>query len=93
MMALMAGFLGAVDGSLSLAAGFALGGVCSLVKLLYRKELRSRLSYFHSYVRRLVRTRQITAYYIPDRDGYGITIPLTVCLFAGMCTVMFWLHR
>ena len=72
-----------------LLAGFFIGGVCSFIKLLWRRELLQRLAYFQAYMNRLARTRQILPYYLPDRDGYGVTIPLTACIFAGACAVLF----
>lgn len=89
MMAVLTGFLGFQTGAKALMAGFFIGGVCSFIKLLWRRELLQRLAYFQAYMNRLARTRQILPYYLPDRDGYGVTIPLTACIFAGACAVLF----
>lgn len=92
-MALLIGYLGPSLGSQALFVGFLTGGLLSLFKLLYRKELIKRLIYFQAYIRRFLYTRKITAYYNPDRDGYGITIPFTLCLFTGMCIVLFRMKK
>ncbi|MEY8339431.1 prepilin peptidase [Lachnospiraceae bacterium 62-35] len=92
-MALLTGYLGPSLGSRALFAGFLTGGLVSLLKLLYRKELIKRLIYFQAYIRRLIHTRKITPYYNSNRDGYGITIPFTLCLFAGMCIVLLRMKR
>lgn len=83
LMALTCGFLGARDGFECIVYGFLLGAGLSLIKLLVQKSLFQRLNYFNAYVRRLIITKEVTAYYIPSRDGYAYTIPLGVCLFLG----------
>lgn len=87
-MAVLVGFTGFGCGAVCLMAGFLIGGIFSLCKLLYKRELVRRLAYFGAYIQRLIRTRQIVPYYLPDRDGYGAAVPLTVCLFAGLCIGM-----
>lgn len=87
-MSLLAGCLGMKTGASAICIGFLIGGIFSLAKLLYRRELIQRFTYFLNYVNRIAHTHQIFPYYLPDRDGYGITIPLTACIFAGMCTAL-----
>lgn len=82
-MALICGILGLYDGSISILYGFLTGAVMALVKLLVQRSLAQRLSYLFAYIKRIILTKEVVAYHIPARDGYGSTIPFGLCLFIG----------
>ena len=42
------------------------------------------------YIRHLFQTKQITAYFKPERDGYDVTIPFVACLFLGTIISWWW---
>ena len=90
VMALIVGFLGPFQGADVLAAGFCIGAAVSLFKLLRRGILQQRLIYFMVYIRHLFQTKQITAYFKPERDGYDVTIPFVACLFLGTIISWWW---
>lgn len=83
LMALVCGFLGFKDGSVSLFLSFLIGAAMALVKLLVQGSLFQRLSYLSAYLKRLILTKEVAAYHIPARDGYDHTIPFGLCLFLG----------
>lgn len=83
LMALACSYCGLSGGASVIFIGFLAGAVWSLVKLIYDRSFLARFSYLTAYVRRLIRTKEVTAYYSPARDGYHMTIPFAVCLFLG----------
>lgn len=90
VMALIVGFLGPFQGADVLAVSFCIGAAVSLFKLLCRGILQQRLIYFMVYIRHLFQTKQITAYFKPERDGYDVTIPFVACLFFGTIISWWW---
>lgn len=90
VMALIVGFLGPFQGADVLVAGFCIGAAVSLFKLLRRGILQQRLIYFMVYIRHLFQTKQIIAYFKPERDGYDVTIPFVACLFLGTIISWWW---
>lgn len=87
LMAFIAGYLGLEQGFCAIAAGFLLGAVWSLYKLVSRNCLRTRLSYFFAYFRQFIHTGRLTVY---DAGGRGNTIPLACCLVLGTWAVLAW---
>ena len=90
LMALISAFLGFGKGFAAIGAGFCLGAVLSLVRMLQMGSVRHRFMYLHAYIRRLLQSRKIEAYYCPGRDGYRCVIPLGACFFAGTLCMAFW---
>lgn len=93
LMALICGFLGFLDGSLSIAYGFLIGAAMALIKMLVQKNLFQRLNYLYVYIRRLILTKEVTAYHNPSRDGYANTIPFGLCLFLGTLVYLFFIKH
>lgn len=89
LMAVMVGYMGMKEGLRIIAYGCFAGAVLALVKLLAQKNLRRRLNYLLAYFWRLFHTKEIVPYYRADRDGYGIVLPLAVCLLAGYAWYLF----
>lgn len=83
LMALICGFLGFTHGGMSILAGFLIGAVMALVKLLVQRSLFRRLYYLYAYFKRMILTKEIVAYHSSSRDGYEHTIPFALCLFLG----------
>lgn len=83
LMALICGFLGFVNGSFAILAGFLIGAAMALVKLLVQRSLIRRLNYLYAYFKRMILTKEVIAYHSPSRDGYEHTIPFGLCLFLG----------
>lgn len=90
LMALICGFLGFWDGSLSIVYGFLIGAAMALIKMLVQRNLLKRLNYLYAYIRRLILTKEVTAYHDPSRDGYAHTIPFGLCLFLGTAAYLFF---
>lgn len=83
MMAVILGCLGLKAGSLAVGCGFLVGAVLAFVKMLLQRSLLKRLKNLFVYLRRLFLTKEIVPYYIAQRDGGGVVIPFTACLFLG----------
>nr|WP_279231876.1 prepilin peptidase [Clostridium sp. HBUAS56010] len=83
MAALICGYLGFSAGAWAIGAGFLIGAFWSLIKMAGGHRFRYRFSCLHTYIRYVIQTGKITAYYRPERDGYKDVIPLGLCLFLG----------
>lgn len=83
LMSSICGFMGFLDGGFSILIGLVIGAVMALVKLLFQRSLINRLGYLYAYIRRLILTKELTAYHNSARDGYEHTIPFGLCLFLG----------
>ena len=83
LMALMAGYLGFRAGARAVLYGFFIGAVLAFLKMLVRRNLVQRLTYFFAYIRRLFLTKEAVPYYQASRDGKNAVIPLAVCLLGG----------
>lgn len=93
LMALICGFLGFLNGSLAIFYGFLIGAAMSLIKLLVQRSLFQRLHYLYVYIRRLILTKEVTAYHDPARDGYAHTIPFGLCLFLGTLIYLLFMKQ
>ena len=83
LMALIVGFLGFKNGATVILYGFFIGAVLAFLKMLVRRNLVQRLTYFFAYIRRLFLTKEAVPYYQASRDGKNAVIPLAVCLLGG----------
>lgn len=92
LMAVICGFLGPWNGSLAIVYGFLIGAAMSLIKMLVQRTLFRRLNYLYAYIRRLILTKEVTAYHDPSRDGYTHTIPFGLCLFLGALVYLFFIR-
>ncbi len=91
IIALIFGYLGYGNGFAAVAVGFIIGAFWSLVLMTVKGFTFQRFSYFLAYVRSLIQTKKITAYYSSARDGYNAVIPLGFCMFLGtILTVVFF---
>ena len=82
-MALVAGCFGLERGFWSVVIGLCLGAVLALGKMLQEGSVCQRFLYLTAYIRRFIQSKEIEAYYCPERDGYKCVIPLGACFFAG----------
>lgn len=83
-MALICGYLGFSSGLRVIGAGMLMGAGWSLGRLLGRGLLRERIRYLTAYVGRVFHEKRIIAYYVPERDGRDMALPLGFCLFLGL---------
>ena len=89
-MALVAGCFGLERGFWSVVIGLCLGAVLALGKMLREGSVCQRFLYLTAYIRRLIQSKEIEAYYCPERDGYKCVIPLGACFFAGTLITVLW---
>ena len=89
-MALVAGCFGLERGFWSVVIGLCLGAVLALGKMLREGSVCQRFLYLTAYIRRLIQSKEIEAYYCPERDGYKCVIPLGACFFAGTLISVLW---
>ena len=87
MAAVMTGFLGLSQGLFAIGTGLSMGAFLGVYKLLRSGSLRERLRYLRSYGEQWGKAGKGKPYYRPERDGYGMVIPLGTCLYAGMLAV------
>ncbi len=83
LAALICGYLGLRAGAAAIGFGFLIGAFWSLLLLAVKGTFFQRFSCLLAYIRRVYHTKEITAYYCPERDGTDGVIPLGVCLFLG----------
>ncbi len=83
-MALICGYLGFETGFRVIGTGLLIGACWSLALLLRRRLLRDRLRRLTAYIGQTFHGKEITAYYVPERDGKEIVVPLVFCLFWGL---------
>ncbi len=89
LIALMCGYLGIGRGFRTAAAGFIIGAIWSLGKLVYYRQARRRLSYFTAWIRQSIQTQKRIPYFRRDRDGDQAVIPLAVCFLGGFLVTIF----
>lgn len=87
-MALICGYLGVASGFLVIGTGMAFGACWSLGKLLWKKQFRERFGGLAVYFRQIIQEKRLIAYYVPERDGKEVTLPLVFCLFWGFCAFL-----
>ena len=90
MAGLIAASLGIRDGLTAVMAGLILGAVLALGKMLREGSICQRFLYLTAYIRRVIQSKEIEAYYCPERDGYKCVIPLGACFFAGTLISVLW---
>lgn len=90
MAALICGYLGLSSGAMAIFYGFLIGAFWSLIKLMGSGGFISRFSHLLTYIRYVIQTGKITAYYRPERDGYDMVIPFGLCLFLGTLLALAW---
>lgn len=83
LMALICGYLGLSGGLLVISHGYLAGAVWALLKLVRQGLLLERISYFIAWFRQTILLKQRIAYFVPERDGYGVTIPMAACFLMG----------
>ncbi len=83
-MALICGYLGFSSGIRVIGAGMVMGAGWSLGKLLAGGLFRERIRYLTAYIGRVFHEKRIIAYYVPERDGRAVTLPLAFFLFLGL---------
>lgn len=81
------GVMGCEAGGAGILAGLCLGAVWSLARMVRRGIMRRRFCYLIGYVKRVLLTGKIEAYYDRSRDGEEVVIPLGVCLAVGAAAV------
>lgn len=88
LAAVIVGFMGVKAGGTGIFLGLCLGAAWSLARMVRRGIVRKRFLYLIGYVRRVILTGEIEAYYVRKRDGEEEVIPLGVCLGVGAAAVM-----
>ena len=88
LAAVIVGFMGVKAGGAGIFLGLCLGAAWSLARMVRRGIVRKRFLYLIGYVRRVILTGEIEAYYVRKRDGEEEVIPLGVCLGVGAAAVM-----
>lgn len=88
LAAVIVGFMGVKAGGAGIFLGLCLGAAWSLARMVRRGIVRKRFLYLIGYVRRVILTGEIEAYYVRKRDGEVEVIPLGVCLGVGAAAVM-----
>lgn len=88
LAAVIVGFMGSKAGGAGIFLGLCLGAAWSLARMVRRGIVRKRFLYLIGYVRRVILTGEIEAYYVRKRDGEEEVIPLGVCLGVGAAAVM-----
>lgn len=83
LAALICGYLGLKAGALAVGAGFLIGAIWSLFKMMGKRSFLKRFSHLLAYIRQVIQTGKVMPYYIPARDGQDGVIPLGACLFLG----------
>ena len=81
--AVIVGRLGFMAGAEALAAGFVLGAVLALGRLLRDGSAYSRFRYLYAYIGQMISQKKKIPYYDRERYGRGCVIPLGACLCAG----------
>ena len=89
LIALMCGYLGIGRGFQTAAAGFIIGAIWSLGKLIYYRQARRRLGYFIAWLRQSIQTQERIPYFQKDRGGDQAVIPLAVCFLGGFLVTVF----
>ena len=82
-MALICGYLGISSGVRAIGLGMVFGAAWSFIRLLRKGLMRERMGRLFAYVGQVFREKRILAYYVPDRDGNDVVLPLAACLFLG----------
>ena len=82
-MALICGYLGVSSGVRAIGLGMVFGAAWSFIRLLRKGLMRERMGRLFAYVGQVFREKRILAYYVPDRDGKDVVLPLAACLFLG----------
>jgi len=95
-IALICGYLKLPYAIRIIGMGMAVGAVWSFLKLVQKKLVRKRLRYLLAYIRQVFHEKRIIEYYVPERDGKEVTLPLAFCFFLGfglylLLTRMAWL--
>lgn len=88
LIALMCGYLGIGRGLQAVAAGFIIGAVWSLGKLVYYRQTRQRLSCFIAWISQSIQTQERITYFCRERDGDQAVIPLAVCFLGGFLVII-----
>lgn len=83
LMSLICGYLGFRGGFLVISYGFLVGAVWALFKLVRQGLCLARMSYFIAWLRQTILIKRRIAYFVPERDGYGVTIPMAACFLVG----------
>lgn len=82
-MALICGYLGLPSGIKVIGLGMAFGAVWSFARLAVKGLARPRMEYLSAYIGQIIREKKIIPYYVPERDGKDVVLPLAACLFFG----------
>lgn len=95
-IALICGYLKLPYAARILGMGMVVGALWSLFKLVRKRLVGKRLRYLLLYIERVFHEKRVIEYYVPERDGREVTLPLAFCLFLGfglylLFTPMAWL--
>lgn len=80
-------FYGVVYGIKVFIAALFIGGILSVIRCIRFGYLRNRIGYFAEYIKNVIRTKTIDAYYIRERDGEDVAIPFGMAISIGFLVV------
>jgi len=83
LMAVLAGFLGFYEGLTAIGFGMLAGIIWFLCFQKHKQSLWARLNHLRAYLRHIFLTGETTAYYQPEYNDMGKTIPLAAWMAAG----------
>lgn len=93
VMGVICGYLGLFPAALVIGIGFFLAACFALAKLFFCSLLNERFRFLFAYFRRTIQTKQITAYYVKQRDKEAVILPLVFFLWLGFLVfVVLHLH-
>ncbi|MFP4697744.1 MAG: prepilin peptidase [Eubacteriales bacterium] len=71
---------------LCMILSFVIGGIISLIILIFSKNLFVRIQYFINYFSKLIQTKKIVPYYDKEVDGYKVVIHFSYAI--GIATTI-----
>ncbi len=87
IISVIGGFCGIVYSIRVFIAALFFGGILSVIRCIRFGYLKDRLRYFILYIRNIIRTKTIEAYYVKERDGEDTAIPFSAAIGLGFITV------
>lgn len=87
IISVIGGFYGAVYSIKVFIMALFIGGILSVIRCIRFGYLKNRMKYFAEYIRNIIKTGTIGAYYIRERDGKDAAIPFTAAIGLSFFTV------
>lgn len=87
LISVIGGFYGAGYSIKVFVMALFIGGVLSVIRCIRFGYLKNRLRYFAEYIKNIIRTKAIDAYYISERDEKNVAIPFSTAIGVGFLAV------